>query len=115
MEDLTMTAELMTRARHGDGDAFGQLVDPYRRELRFHCYRILGSVADAEDVLQETMLAAWQGIGDFGERSSIRTWLYRIATNRSLNALRSASRRPVGSSLVWRTRRSRPGERGALA
>jgi RNA polymerase sigma-70 factor (TIGR02960 family) len=102
MKDLTMTAELMTRARNGDGDAFGALVDPYRRELHLHCYRILGSVADAEDVLQETMLAAWQGIGDFGGRSSVRTWLYRIATNRSLNALRSASRRPApASSLVW--------------
>jgi RNA polymerase sigma-70 factor (TIGR02960 family) len=97
-----VTAELVGRARQGDGDAFGQLVDGYRRELQVHCYRILGSAADAEDVLQETMLAAWQGIGDFGERSSIRTWLYRIATNRSLNALRSASRRPVmESSLVW--------------
>jgi RNA polymerase sigma factor (sigma-70 family) len=97
-----VTAELVGRARKGDGDAFGQLVDGYRRELQVHCYRILGSAADAEDVLQETMLAAWQGIGDFGERSSIRTWLYRIATNRSLNALRSASRRPVTeSSLVW--------------
>jgi RNA polymerase sigma-70 factor (TIGR02960 family) len=97
-----VTTELMSRARQGDGDAFGQLVDGYRRELHVHCYRILGSAADAEDALQETMLAAWQGIGDFGERSSIRTWLYRIATNRSLNALRSASRRPATeSSLVW--------------
>jgi RNA polymerase sigma-70 factor (TIGR02960 family) len=102
MNDLMATAELLARARHGDGDAFGALVDPHRRELHLHCYRILGSVADAEDVLQETMLAAWQGVGDFRERSSIRTWLYRIATNRSLNALRSASRRPVTtSSLVW--------------
>jgi len=101
-EDQMVTAELVSRARQGDGDAFGQLVDGYRRELQVHCYRILGSAADAEDVLQETVLAAWQGIGDFAERSSIRTWLYRIATNRSLNALRSASRRPVmESSLVW--------------
>jgi RNA polymerase sigma-70 factor (ECF subfamily) len=102
MNDLMATAELVARARHGDGDAFGALVDPHRRELHLHCYRILGSVADAEDVLQETMLAAWQGIGDFRERSSVRTWLYRIATNRSLNALRSAARRPVTtSSLAW--------------
>jgi RNA polymerase sigma-70 factor (TIGR02960 family) len=97
-----VTAELVERARHGDGDAFGQLLDPYRRELQVHCYRILGSAADAEDVLQETLLAAWQGLDDFEERSSLRTWLYRIATNRSLNALRSASRRPVmDSPLVW--------------
>ena len=97
-----VTAELVGRARQGDGDAFGLLVDGYRRELQVHCYRILGSAADAEDVLQETMLAAWRSIGDFEERSSVRSWLYRIATNRSLNALRSASRRPImESSLVW--------------
>lgn len=97
-----VTAELMSRARRGDSDAFAMLVDPYRRELHVHCYRILGSAADAEDVLQETMLAAWRALSDFQERSSIRTWLYRIATNRSLNALRSASRRPAtGLSLVW--------------
>ena len=97
-----VSAELVGQARHGDGEAFRQLVDPFRRELHVHCYRILGSAADAEDVLQETMLAAWQGLGDFKERSSIRTWLYRIATNRSLNALRSASRRPVmDPPLVW--------------
>jgi RNA polymerase sigma-70 factor (TIGR02960 family) len=102
MRDQMAAAELVARAQHGDDDAFAAVVYPYRRELHLHCYRILGSVADAEDALQETMLAAWQGIGDFGERSSIRTWLYRIATNRSLNALRSASRRPVAaSSLVW--------------
>jgi RNA polymerase sigma-70 factor (TIGR02960 family) len=97
-----VTAELIGRARQGDGEAFEALVDRFRRELHVHCYRILGSAADAEDVLQETMLAAWQGLGAFEERSSIRTWLYRIATNRCLNALRSASRRPtVESSLVW--------------
>ena len=59
-----------------------------------HCYRILGSASDAEDVLQETLLAAWQGLGGFEGRASVRTWLYRIATTRSLNALRSARRRP---------------------
>jgi RNA polymerase sigma-70 factor (ECF subfamily) len=102
MKDQLVTAELVAQAQLGDGDAFGALVDPYRRELHLHCYRILGSVADAEDVLQETMLAAWQALGDFGGRASVRTWLYRIATNRSLNALRSASRRPVAAaSLVW--------------
>ena len=87
-----MTTDLLGRARAGDGEAFGQLVDPYRRELQAHCYRILGSAQDAEDALQETLLAAWRGLGGFQERASIRTWLYRIATSRCLNALRSSSR-----------------------
>jgi RNA polymerase sigma-70 factor (TIGR02960 family) len=78
----------LVRARAGDGDAFRELVGPYRRELQLHCYRILGSVPDAEDVLQETLLAAWRGLGRFEERASVRAWLYRIATNRSLNVLR---------------------------
>jgi RNA polymerase sigma-70 factor (TIGR02960 family) len=85
----------MAKARAGDGDAFQQLTDPYRRELQVHCYRMLGSFQDAEDALQETLVAAWQGLGAFEERSSVRTWLYRIATNRCLNALRSAKRRPA--------------------
>ena len=85
----------MTRARAGDGDAFRELTEPHRRELRVHCYRMLGSFQDAEDALQDTLLAAWQGLGRFEGRASIRTWLYRIATNRCLNALRSASRRPA--------------------
>ena len=89
------TADLISRARAGDGDAFRELTAPYRRELQVHCYRMLGSFQDAEDAAQETMLAAWQGLGGFEERSSIRTWLYRIATTRCLNARRSASRRPA--------------------
>jgi RNA polymerase sigma-70 factor (TIGR02960 family) len=89
-----MAAELIDRAQAGDGEAFRQLTDPYRGELQVHCYRILGSVQDAEDALQETMLAAWQGLCAFEQRASIRTWLYQVATNRCLNALRSASRRP---------------------
>jgi RNA polymerase sigma-70 factor (TIGR02960 family) len=88
-----VSADLMTRARAGDGDAFSQLIDPYRRELEVHCYRILGSAQDAEDALQETLLAAWRGFGAFEGRSSVRTWLYRIATSRCLNALRSGRRR----------------------
>jgi RNA polymerase sigma-70 factor (TIGR02960 family) len=88
-----MAADLMSRARDGDGDAFGQLTEPYHRELQVHCYRMLGSLQDAEDVLQDTLLAAWQGLGGFAGRASLRTWLYRIATNRCLNARRSASRR----------------------
>jgi len=84
----------LERARAGDREAFGTLVDPYRTELRVHCYRLLGSLEDAEDLLQETLLAAWMGLEGFEGRSSVRTWLYRIATNRCLNHLRSAKRRP---------------------
>ncbi len=85
----------MSRARAGDGDAFRELTEPYRRELLVHCYRMLASFQDAEDALQDTLLAAWQGFGGFEGRSSLRTWLYRIATNKCLNARRSASRRPA--------------------
>jgi RNA polymerase sigma-70 factor, ECF subfamily len=85
---------MLERARGGDDRAFGELTDPYLGELRLHCYRILGSLQDAEDVLQETLLAAWRGLGQYEERASLRTWLYRIATNRCLNALRAAERRP---------------------
>ena len=89
-------SDLISKARAGDGDAFRELTEPHRRELQVHCYRMLGSFADAEDALQDTLLAAWQGIGGFVDgRASLRTWLYRIATNRCLNALRSASRRPA--------------------
>jgi RNA polymerase sigma-70 factor (TIGR02960 family) len=89
-----MTTDLVARARAGDSDAFRQLTQPHRRELQVHCYRMLGSLQDAEDAVQETLLSAWQGLTGFEGRASIRTWLYRIATNRCLNARRSASRRP---------------------
>ena len=90
-----MTTDLMGRARAGDADAFRGLVEPHRRELQVHCYRMLGSLQDAEDALQDTLLSAWQGFGGFEGRSSLRTWLYRIATNRCLNARRAAGRRPA--------------------
>ena len=90
-----MTTELIDRARAGDALAFEQLIAPYRREMQVHCYRLLGSLADAEDALQETVTAAWRGLAGFEERASVRTWLYRIATSRCLNMLRTASRRPA--------------------
>jgi RNA polymerase sigma-70 factor (TIGR02960 family) len=89
-----VTEELLARARTGDGEAFRTLVEPHRRELHVHCYRILGSVQDAEDLVQDTLMAAWRGLDGFEGRSSVRSWLYRIATNRCLNALRADSRRP---------------------
>jgi RNA polymerase sigma-70 factor (ECF subfamily) len=94
VQDSRVTGDVIARARTGDEEAFRQLVEPYRLELSLHCYRILGSMHDAEDALQETLLAAWQGLRGFEGRSSVRTWLYRIATSRSLNAVRSRRRRP---------------------
>jgi RNA polymerase sigma-70 factor (TIGR02960 family) len=89
-----MTDRILARARAGDEHAFRELTDPYRRELQLHCYRLVGSVQDAEDLVQETLLAAWRGLERFEGRSSVRAWLYRIATNRCLNALRARGRRP---------------------
>jgi RNA polymerase sigma-70 factor (ECF subfamily) len=89
-----VTAQTLARARVGDEEAFRELTDPYRRELQVHIYRIVGSPQDAEDLLQETLLAAWRGLEQFEGRASLRAWLYRIATNRSLDALRASRRRP---------------------
>src|SRR5919198_3272402 len=93
-EDASVIEQSLARARGGDEDAFRDLTDPYRRELQLHIYRIVGSVQDAEDLLQETLLAAWRGLEQLQARASIRAWLYRIATNRSLDALRASRRRP---------------------
>ncbi len=88
-----MTADLIDLAVAGDEEAFRQLVAPFERELKVHCYRMLGSFADAEDAFQDALLAAWQGLAGFEGRASVRTWLYRVATSRCLNARRSAQRR----------------------
>jgi len=88
-----VTEQTLSRARGGDEDAFRELTDPYRRELQLHIYRIVGSTQDAEDLLQETLLAAWRSLGQFQGRASVRAWLYRIATNRSLDALRASRSR----------------------
>jgi RNA polymerase sigma-70 factor (ECF subfamily) len=95
-----VTDATLERARSGDEEAFRALTDPHRRELQVHCYRILGSVQDAEDMVQETLLSAWRGLAGFEGRASLRSWLYRIATNRCLNALRASGRKPhvIGSN-----------------
>jgi RNA polymerase sigma-70 factor (ECF subfamily) len=90
-----VTADLVARARAGDERAFRELTEPHCRELQVHCYRMLGSLQDAEDALQDSLLAAWQGLAGFEGRASLRTWLYRIATNRCLNARRAEDRRPA--------------------
>lgn len=94
----TDTTDLIARARAGDHNAFRDLVQGHSHELQVHCYRILGSLQDAEDALQETLVSAWRNLGEFGQRSSLRTWLYKIATNVCLDALKKHQPRtlPVG-------------------
>ena len=97
--EMPEPSDVIDRARAGDEQAFAALTDPLRRELQLHCYRMLGSLHDAEDLLQETMIAAWRGLPDFQRRSSLRSWLYTIATNRCLNAIRDAGRRPAAAGV----------------
>ena len=86
---------LLQRAQAGDESAFGELVGAHRAELRAHCYRLLGSVHDAEDALQEALLRAWRGLAGFEGRSSVRSWLYSIVTNAALDITRHRSRREL--------------------
>jgi RNA polymerase sigma-70 factor (ECF subfamily) len=95
MQRMDEASDLVARARSGDDGAFRELTAPYLRELQVHCYRMLGSFQDAEDALQDVLLDAWRGLDAFEGRSSLRTWLYKIATNRCLNVRRSTARRRV--------------------
>ena len=109
-ETVDVTGQLLASAQEGDGDAFATLTWPFRREIQVHCYRILGSAADAEDMLQETMMAAWRGLGRFEGRASLRSWLYRIATNKCLNQLRAGRGLPSYTPEVPLPEPTRSGE-----
>ena len=89
---------LLERARQGDERAFGTLVAPYRAELHAHCYRMLGSFHDAEDALQDALVRAWRGLKGFEGRSSLRAWLYKIATNAAMSIAQRRSRRELPMS-----------------
>jgi RNA polymerase sigma-70 factor, ECF subfamily len=89
----TVPSVLLRRAQEGDEDAFREVIEPHQRELHAHCYRMLGSVYDAEDALQDAMLRAWRGLARFGGRASLRSWLYTIATNACLDQLGRRAKR----------------------
>jgi RNA polymerase sigma-70 factor, ECF subfamily len=105
------TEDAVSRARAGDDDAFAAVVDPWRRELHAHCYRMLGSAADADDAAQETLVRAWEGFAGFEARSSVRTWLHRIATRVCLTAIERRGRRALPMDLGPASERSVLGER----
>jgi RNA polymerase sigma factor (sigma-70 family) len=105
MNDPTGTAKLAA-AQNGDRQAFDELIEPYRRELLGYCYRLLGSFQDAEDLVQEVLLRAWLKLGTFERRGSLRAWLYKIATNTCLNALRSRHKLTMAKISV---RNAKPG------
>src|SRR5579884_1583070 len=93
--DKSYLSGLLARAQAGDERAFRELVDPYRRALHVHAYRMLGSLDDADDVTQDTLLRVWRSLGRFEQRASLRTWLFRIATNACLDEIERRPQRPV--------------------
>ena len=112
--DMDSSSDLIERAQSGDETAFRQLVDTHRHELHLHCYRMLGSFHDAEDAVQETLIAAWRGLSSFEGRSSIRTWLYRVATSRCLNMLRSGRIRAREEAVMQPTEPPQPTRLGEV-
>ena len=95
MSDTRTRADDLDRARGGDDEAFNRLIGPLRRELHAHCYRMLGSTHDADDALQEALLRAWRGLAGFAGRSSLRSWLYTVATRTCLDAVEARGRRAL--------------------